>query len=180
MIATIFPPRANYVEQIQELINENHSKVESLVLAHNNPNLIRRLSAAFADEPVALIDLPQDQWQLDQGELLEAIRWATLEGGIERIVLVGDTSVAFKGESPLGAYNASNRGTPITLARKANARRQQALSQFQEKVKQLRAALEVSDAMPVGSVKIEGLFYRAEADLFTVYVEKKDTFVLLN
>lgn len=177
MIATLSTPTTGYTEFIQQLISESGKSAEFLVLAHNNPTLLARLDDALADRPTVIVDVPQDQWQLDDGDLLGAIQWAAAEGGVEHVVLVGDSSAL---QRSAGTWRTPTAGhDPVALANAANSSRQAAQDEFQSQLTRLRSVPAIAEAVSQGKLSVTGLFFRAEAGVFAIYNEKTGSFELL-
>lgn len=176
MIATVSIPTTDYTSILEQQIGEATTPIECLVVAHNNPVLVNRLEDAFGDERTLLLEVAQGQWDLEGGELKDAISWAVQNGGIKYLIVVGDSSASLRNHR----QPVTDMRNPIELALAASTCREAALEAFQHEVNQLCQADEVSKLLSAGDLEITALFYREEAGVFSLYDEKTNSLQLLS
>ena len=83
-----------HIELLQSMAYDSNTTIDCLLVAHNNALLAERLEMAFSDKSAALLQVPQGNWDLKNGDLVQAIGWAIEECHVQRIVLVGDSSAS--------------------------------------------------------------------------------------
>lgn len=62
------------------------------VLADDDHILVRQLSAALANQPSAVLPVPQRRWQADNA-VTEAVAWSAGQPQVTTLVLVGNSAV---------------------------------------------------------------------------------------
>lgn len=177
MIAAV-NSKARYGELLRQLLGVQDKPVECLIITHNNETLINSLHAAFGETSAAVLDVPQDQWTMDGGDLHHAILWAIRENGLKRLIVVGDSS-AFPRTRLTKHHEAGNCRDTLSLAQAANASRKEAQEHFRHQLIELHNSAEIVQAVSAHHTEIIGLFYRAEAGTLAAYNAKTDAFELL-
>lgn len=179
MISTV-AARKVHIESLQIIAAENELAIRCLIIAHNDSILAERLGLAFADEAAALLQVPQSEWEMEHGELLQSIEWALEQYSIQRIVLVGDSSSYLSkcGVTLLDQSGPTSPGLGLyDRVKRAQGLRKHAEHDFANQLKSFLNSTQVASRIAENKLVVDGLFYRSEAGVFACYDEKDDSFL---
>jgi hypothetical protein len=74
-----------HVASLQETIANDQAKVDCLIIAHNDPQMIQLLADAMEEESVVVLPLCQAEWDTN---LSQVLAWA-VDAGINHILIAG-------------------------------------------------------------------------------------------
>ncbi len=173
-------PDNRFVEQLHELTrHEPQQSIDSLVIAHDDPHMMRGLAEATSDSAAALIPWPQRDWDAADGNLSETIDWVVRRLEVKGVILVahsrGGTPWQRMGSLGDGAWKGR---TNRLLARASTAQEdlQHAKDLVRQRVQQLCELPSVSRGIASGELLLNGLLYVAESGLFLIYDADCDDF----
>lgn len=178
--------RANpYLSEITDQFSAFQESCRCLVISHNEPQLVNRLSQAI-DEHSAMLQLPHAEWDFENAWLADVIRWAIRRVGVQQIALVGHSTM---GNTQPISLNAQAGMTESPADKKASiydrlidgvTRRQQQIQQAKELfAQQYHKFLKIPDVSARSEqnyLEVHGLFYLAESGLFLAYDPQSNTF----
>lgn len=175
MSTTLSPKTGNsYVAALSKIFDEATTPIRWLVISHNDPQMIRSLSASMANEAVAFLHLSQDTWNFDDDEFIDAIHWALEQDSITNIVLAGSSQAAGSDISVSMTQpdlRQAENGYAKLLAgvKLQNTRNREASRMFGSQAKQFLQIPVVHNARTKEQLQVHGLFYRVESGLFLAF-----------
>ena len=185
MSTTISTTTTNpHIEALEMILDEAPTPVEWLVIAHNDPQMLRSLSSALSGQSAAVLEVSEDTWDLSGQELSETIQWALERCEINNLVVVGHSQTGGVGsqasfvaaQTELETEFESGHNRLIAGVQRANARNRAAQERFARQVQQMLQIPIVDDRCSKGELTVCALFYRAESGLFLTYNASADTF----
>ncbi len=171
-----------FIAALETVFGEATKPIEWLVIAHNDPRMLRSLSSALTGESAAVVEISQDAWDFEGKHLPETIEWALQQGAIKNLVLVGNSQAGgSESRAALVASEATNGGQDgyaklLAGVQRNNARNHQAQERFAAHVQQMSQIPVLHNRWSSGELAVCGLFYRAESGLFLAYDADADTF----
>ena len=162
-----------HIRALEQILASKGSTVHWLVIAHDDPPMIRSLTAALPRDSAALLRVSQDAWDLDGGSLPEAIEWALHETAIENLVLVGHSCA--DGSNRLSPSEIGRDASPGSYGRLAGGVRRhneqvwETQQRFAAQMRQLAEIPVVHSRRSHGELTVYGLYYRSENDVFLTY-----------
>ena len=185
MSAISLSQRTNpHIESLRPVLLDTVNPVEWLVIAHNDPQLLRSFDAAFSGCSAAVLQLSQDSWEFGKSHLSEAISWALREHRVRKLLLVGHLRVCGtpsratlvtpgvdgRGDAPVG-YSRLVAGARFTSLRNRDGQ-----SRFSQLFNQLTEIPIVQDTLLRGDLVVRGLVYRAEDGMFLEYDKENEEY----
>lgn len=180
-----------YLASLQSLFEDKPPTLQWLVIAHNDPALIRRLSEVVDDESAAMLQIPQSSWDLEAEDLPVAVKWSIDVARVERLLLVGHSQAAPQGESaswigddlatvePADSLQSSYQRL-LGGANQVQHAIQQSKDHFAAQVSHLCEIEEVQRALVEGRLKLHTLFYVSQGGTFLLFDLVTQTFRPLN
>ena len=161
-----------HLDFVVELLSDGDSKIETLIIAHPDFYLESCLEEAFTESEASIYLVPQENWNMEDEELAEAILWAVEIGKVNSVLLVGcslaglpDQQEVTLGKEQIDSFaTASDRGVPT------------AQDHFVRQLESLLRVPELTNRISEKEVSIEGLFYLAERRVFTHYDQSRCCF----
>lgn len=165
---------------LQSVIEAKQSDVEWLVITHNDPMMIRRLSAVIDENSSAVLQMPQSNWDLDGFALPEAVKWSIAEAGVKHLLLLGHSMGATSETAGLPAAagpqaTAVSKDTQSSYSRLLEGARgvqmeiSHSKAHFADQVAHLCEIEEVQDAIADGRLHLHCLFYVAQSGTFLLF-----------
>lgn len=155
---------------------ERRDAIDTLVIAHDDPRLVELLEQLLPPEHTATLAIPQGHWDFRDPALAELVACAVRELPAKNLLLVAH-SQGGDPEHPHGErWNLPTGGDPRTRIRRWRSQVAQAEAHFVEQLARL-AEVPVADGRAVaGSLRLEGVLYRAEAGAFVAYDRARGEF----
>ena len=183
MISTV-TIRNLHLDAISDLLEDGNCDYEYLVIAHQDMILESCLTSAFSGTKAAMYQVPQNIWNMEEEDLSEAIQWAVEIGKIKKIMLVGSSSATVPKEDSQSTDTnwgkSSERPSLTERVRNAVVARQGAQDHFLSQLQALLSVPELASRLSDGELTIDGVFYRAESELFTYFDEKTNSLAAIN
>ncbi len=180
-----------YLASLQSLFEDRQPTLQWLVIAHNDPALVRRLSEVVDNESAAMLQIPQSSWDLDRGDLPVAVKWSIDVARAERLLLVGHSQAAPQPESaswigdelvavePADSLQSSYQRL-LGGANQVQHEIQQSKDHFAAQVAHLCEIEEVQRALAEGRLQLHALFYVSQGGTFLLFDLVTQTFKPLN
>ncbi|MCU0877586.1 MAG: hypothetical protein MUF06_07370 [Pirellulaceae bacterium] len=174
-----------YIAALESTFDEATAPIEWLVIAHSDPRILQSLSSMMEGQSAAILEVSQDQWDLVEGELSEAIEWALQRGEVRNLVLVGHSQVGCSAsrsylvsDAPEKSSDRSKDGYSRLLAgvKRVYSHSHHAQVRFAADVQQASQIPLVYRRWSCGELAVHGLFYRAESGVFLAYDPDADSF----
>jgi hypothetical protein len=155
-----------HVAALERAFGQTSSPVEWLVISHNDFRLERSLSSALAGRSAAVLQVPQETWDFQSRDLIEAVEWA-LQQAACRAALTAPTTAT-------GAVSGYRK--LLAEMQHETSRIRAVRNRFAMQVQQLSQIPVVHSRWRDGELAVYGLFYRSESGLFLQYDVERDTF----
>ncbi len=179
MISTVLESQsANaYIDELRERLSHQDQDVFNwLVIAHDDRNMIRRVSNALEDAPAAILRISQSTWDFGERSLVELIEWAVREARVKTIVLLGHSLGGVPAD--LVSYPPTQHANRLLgNVIQAQQRLADAKDHLAENITDLREIPIVAEALSRKTLETHGLFYIAESGAFVRYDVQAKTFV---
>ena len=162
----------NYIESLLYLAKQTRNQVEWLVIAHDDPVLLRRLGSALSEESAVVLPISQSLWKSEEAEIQEAIAWALRETAITSLVFAGSSQAAVPKREPVITSEFSKlfgHDTLVDRVVKSKADLPVTQEYFSDCVTSFLTMPEVSERLESGTLCVSNLMYRADCGLFTFY-----------
>ena len=181
---------STHLDDLRLLFESDKRKLDWLVITHDDPDLIRQLSQSIQDDSVAMLPIPQQRWDFQGGQLVDAIRWAVTEARVANLLVVGHSASDLQGvtdRSTDGSIDSSGTKTsPVSSgglpsgARHAQGKIRACKDDYRQRIAEVCVIDEVRAAMSSASLFLHTLFYVTESRSFLSYDPKGSEFVPLH
>lgn len=177
------------IESLQVVIEQVNEPLDWLVVAHNDPRMLKSLSRAMHGKSAAILEVSQDTWDFSAGPLSDTIRWSLEQGRVRNILIVGHSMasgsscrISLVGETAGKADNATVSDSYARLlegVQRNNERNRTAQTNFASHVLRVMRLVETTPLQSSENGAVCGLFYRADCDLFLKYNPDSNEFQTL-
>ncbi len=174
------------IDQLRIALDNSDQPSEWLIITHDDGEVLPALHESFDDVSPAVLQVAHVEWDFRQGEMADAISWATAQGGIKNIVLAASSRDDFGGCSGQKAacateYHAKDEGySRLTAGVARNAATTREIqSAFADCVLNLVTSPSVSPGVLSGELAVYGLLYRHDSSLFLAYDVDRKAYVPL-
>lgn len=161
---TLFESR---LAELQQLLWNEPDAVDCLIIAHDDPAMIRKLTNASPGASVAVLPLPQMEWDACFTEILGLAE----EFEIAHVIFAGHSTGA---ASSAAAENGTNRSGGRLMSR-VHGMQQQLSASRRHFAQQIRRVTDMHTA----ETSLEALFFVAPSDLFLRFDPSSQSFVPL-
>jgi carbonic anhydrase len=168
-----------YVDHLQALSDSQQTTLDWLVIAHNDPAMVRRVAEVVGSDTTAILEIPQADWDLEGDKTTEAIQWAIEAGEVKHLLLVGHSKAITNQNPPSGLGDTTSTGdqypTKATSQRlfdgvkRVHDQTQLSKAEFAEQVTKLCEIESVQDGIASGQLQLHALFYLAQCGTFLVF-----------
>lgn len=183
MTTTLFSATSNpHIAALETVFTDVTKPVEWLVIAHNDPQMLRSLSSALTGESAAVLQVSQDTWDFEDGNLAEAIEWALQQDHLKNVLLAGSSQAGGSESRASLVSSKTPQGGKDGYARLLagvhfnNARNRAAQERFAGHVQRMSQIPVVHNRLSNGELAVYGLFYRTDSGLFAAYDAEAGTF----
>ena len=163
----------------QQLYQNEIEKFGTLVIAHSDPQMIQRLRGALPNQSLAIVDMPQDSWCMDDECMSDLLQWAIEELHIQRILLVGHS----QGGCPLDRHRQDEPQDDLDWFGRLRVEQdliRQNECHFVQELECLRHAPALKGRALRERNLVQGVFYRADCGLLSVYQPESQEFKLMS
>lgn len=170
------------IQRMKEVCLPTDVPISWVVLADDDPVMLRRLAGALQREAGVIFPIPQALWDAGDDLLKEAILWLVGERGIGNLVLVGNSAGGVAVSEPIVAGQpawSESTDELITRVNRAQRLRAQVEERFATQVNSLFATPEIEVAVARGTLRMHALYYRAESGVFAAYDPQASSFRVL-
>jgi carbonic anhydrase len=144
--------------------------------------MLSALRSALAGEAAVFLEVSQDTWDFEGGQLRETVEWALEQTQIRHLMLVGHSqsggprsrvslAAAESRDVTQGGY-----GRLVAGVQENNARHRAAQDRLAIHVRQMSDIPLVRDRYSDGELALYSLIYRAENGIFLAYDRQEDQF----
>jgi hypothetical protein len=179
---TNFSP--SYLSSLQSLVQDQQEEMDWLVITHDDPQVVRRMSNAIEGKEAVMIQVPQSRWDLSNGDLANTISWSIAQGKIRHLLLAGYSAAAESSEDAAehvggdsSRTGASAYGRLVAGAKKMRHQIQQSKNDFVWRVGRLESIPEVREAIDSGQLELHLLFYVEESGTFLTFDRSSGEFL---
>ncbi len=176
-----------YLTSLQNLVDGKEASLDWLVIAHNDPVMLQRLSNIIDESASALLQIPQSDWDFHGQDLPRVINWAVQETGLKHLLLLGHSkaeptefAATWIGENSATDSHSESAGSSFNRlldgARRVQQQASRSKSDFQSQVEHLLSLEDVREAVSLGKLKVHALFYMDQAGTFLRYDPAEQAF----
>ncbi|MEZ6095850.1 MAG: hypothetical protein R3C03_16740 [Pirellulaceae bacterium] len=183
MVATSTKHQPNqFISTIDAAFIRSPQKIDWLLIAADDDQMLRALSSAVAGESVAVVRVSQADWVHRFAELAAAIEYALEVGAIRSLILAANsTFVEVDSDSRITSKRTSKitlqtENKPFVGAWQHNSGNLPRMKNFATCVQQLRNLPAVKNCILRNHLVVCGLFFREESGLFIAYDAQEDLF----
>lgn len=173
-----------YVESMYQLLDQHQGTVDCLIVAHNDPEMIRRLTEAMQDQALAVLPVSQADWDNN----LPAIIAAAVDSGIDHVLIAGHSNGIQLAEPTLVNSGAPSTGKQLpaggvnrvfTGACQTEYQLDASKKHFINQLSQLSESEELADLECSDEFRLNSIFFVANGGAFLRYNISDHTFTSL-
>ncbi|MCR9119609.1 MAG: hypothetical protein NXI22_21975 [bacterium] len=169
---TSLPSAGPCAARIREILQSNE-QATTLIICHDDPTMVRRLSAVLADERVVVLKLNQSDWNLANDDLKSGILNAINETGVKHLIFVGHSEGSpFQLATNAAEPNNDTESPPqkartwLTGAKHVQAHTQQSREHFATEMANLLQSEKIRSAQENSGLEIDAYFYVGHSGSF--------------
>lgn len=175
-----------YLSGLQDSFERDRKNVDWLVIAHDDPSMVRCLSQVVGNK-AAMLQVPQHRWGSEAGAIADVVEWSVKQAGATQLLLVGHSQgvtelpAASEGAS-MGTEDSTESGYVRLLGgvRRAQEQTRRSKEQFAQHVDRLCQIQELREAIAAGQTQLHTLFYISQTGMFWRFDVANRTFTPLD
>lgn len=161
----------HHLDNFKEVLSTKTDNLDWLIVCHNDDKMSQQLSAVAKENTVALLQIPQSQWEMETGELPEAIKWSIQNFNAKNFVIAGhsDAACSIKQEEGSNSNELKAEDCYDSLIDRLNStteQTQEAKSHFANEVTNLFKDEELVSVIDENKICVYSLFYLAQSNTF--------------
>ncbi|TWU29994.1 hypothetical protein [Bythopirellula polymerisocia] len=171
-------PESIFVDSRFEILDNSSASIETLVIALDDPYLIRCLRESLSNESAALLPISEDSLNQDGQSLAQEIERALHKLDLSSIVFVGHSMSRWACRKGVSSSTGGNGdfSSVISGVKHFQSQSQESQKRFVSQFQQLAEIPVIASRVNCEELAISGLFYRAESGLFLAYDPALDQF----
>ncbi|MEM9660472.1 MAG: carbonic anhydrase, partial [Planctomycetota bacterium] len=180
-----------FVDSLKQYMNDEQQAIDDLVIAPDDPRVVRSLDSALSDRSVALLYSWREACDVEMEQIFEAVAWAVPNLQVENVALIGHSlsrgvdavgvPEGFGGRKSQRASEATDSGYRQLVAgiQSSLAESARASDSFARWVDEFCEIPAIRAAREKERLQVLGLFYSAVSGSFAAYDLQRRTFQTL-
>ncbi len=169
MITSAISTANSYIEQLKEGDTSTVSQADYLVIAHTDDETLGMLKNALRDNRLAMLTIPQNEWDLTGEPEEEAVQWAIENFNVKGVLLVGHSLGGFPKDEVQPESSVNQSRSLLDRVREAQTNALKSEKHFVNQLRCLQSLPSVARKALRDSSYIQGLFFRAESGTFCLF-----------